>query len=90
MKVILSDEVTKQINFKTLCFEFLTGTNPNFQLWTLYALFIINIIVCGIAQINKKFIYFEFFDIRYGIYFNIRFDWKGFFIWLRKKRQKKH
>lgn len=57
LKVILSDEVTKQINFKTLCFEFLTGTNPNFQLWTLYALFIINIIVCGIAQINKKFIF---------------------------------
>lgn len=57
LKVILSDEVTKQINFKTLCFEFLTGTNPNFQLWTLYALFIINLIVCGIVQINKKLIF---------------------------------
>lgn len=30
LKVILSDEVTTQINFKTLLFEFLTGTNPNF------------------------------------------------------------
>ena len=53
LKVILSDEVTTQINFKTLLFEFLTGTNPNFQLWTLYVLFVINLIVCGIAQVKK-------------------------------------
>lgn len=57
LKVILSDEVTTQINFKTLLFEFLTGTNPNFQLWTLYVLFVINLIVCGIAQVNKKLIF---------------------------------
>lgn len=57
LKVLLSDEVTKQIDFRTLSFEFLTGTNLNFQLWTLYALFVINLIVCGVAQINKKIIF---------------------------------
>lgn len=54
LKLVMAEEVTKQVDLGTLLYEFMTGTNPNFQLWTLYALFVITIITCVAAQINKR------------------------------------
>ena len=54
LKLILSSEVNTKINFKTLPLDFLEGYNPNYQLWTLYALFISAVIIAVFAFPKKE------------------------------------
>lgn len=54
LKLFLAAEVTTKINPQTLVVNFLEGYNPNYQLWTLYALFIsaaiITVFACKTAS----------------------------------------
>lgn len=40
LRVVLGREAERRINLKSLPADFITGLNPDFQLWTLYALFL--------------------------------------------------
>lgn len=53
LKLILASEVNAKINLQTLVSDFFVGYNPNYQLWTLYALFIsATIIVIFVSKTN--------------------------------------
>lgn len=52
LKMILTNEVNTQIDVLKLPADFLSGNNPNFQLWTLYAMFIIAIMLCIMGNIG--------------------------------------
>lgn len=52
LKVVLARHVTTPVQLTGVLFEILKGNNPNFQLWTLYALFFTASIVCVLA--NQK------------------------------------
>ncbi|MGM9552426.1 MAG: acyltransferase family protein [Clostridia bacterium] len=55
LKLVLSSEVNTKIDFQTLPFDFLVGYNPNYQLWTLYALFISAAIIAIFAFPKKEY-----------------------------------
>lgn len=55
LKLVLSSEVNTKIDFKTLPIDFLVGYNPNYQLWTLYALFISAAIIAIFAFPKKEY-----------------------------------
>ncbi len=55
LKLILRGEISRTIDIALLPMEFLEGYNPNYQLWTLYALFISAIIVAVFAVPKKGY-----------------------------------
>lgn len=54
LKIILSSEVNTEVNILALPINFISGHNPNFQLWTLYALFISSTLICVLSGLGYK------------------------------------
>lgn len=52
LKIILAGYTTTQVQLNSVLWDMIKGTNPNYQLWTLYVLFFAALIVCVIA--NQK------------------------------------
>lgn len=52
LKVVLAKHASAPVSLSGVLFEMLKGNNPNFQLWTLYALFFTALIMCVLA--NQK------------------------------------
>lgn len=64
LKFMLSTEVRTSIQENNLLFDFLTGTNPNFQLWTLYTLFICALLLCLFNQVGVRLLLILAFSLK--------------------------
>ncbi len=54
LKLLFSGEVTAKVDWGTLFLGFLNGNNPNGQLWTLYALFLLAVLFTLLNVLGKR------------------------------------
>lgn len=64
LKIIFAGEVNTTLQLNSFVIDFLLGDNPNAQLWTLYALFILSTLVCLSPMKGRKLLLLSFFDYR--------------------------
>lgn len=91
LQIIMSKYSTRVISGDTLLLDFIKGNNPNYQLWTLYVLFILNVLAAILIKsktslylVSGSFFFISIISIAYRTGINIvdRIMYNGVFFFV--------